>query len=151
LHFKSGVRFDLANQRDGTQWRVAFYFGTSKSINQVLLDADLYKKLTRRLPKKASVATLDQLSNLREFLRSVDTKHLQRVWSHSGPGATRPFDLLDRLGESGAAIASILDGHFTASESMVIEAVRMNTAAGLSAVGLGKVLRNAPAVLAGLL
>jgi DNA (cytosine-5)-methyltransferase 1 len=154
LRLKSGVRFELNNSfaHGQVNWQVAFYFGTSKSIQRLPLDSLLYKMLVRKLPKKPADAVLDELEELSVFLRGADIKRLQNVWAHRGPGATRPFTLLDRLSETGGAIAKLLAPHEAATRAAILEAINAHHANKVTQLkGVGKLLKHSALILAGLL
>ena len=152
LRLKSGVRFELTNKplSDNTYWGVDFYFGTSKSIRSVPLKGDLASLLL----SKAAPTIRDQiraiLGGVADLFVRYDVKHMQDVWCHRGPGAARPFMLLDALDEVGVQLKSAVSSQPEACEHGIKLALRMS---GLDQkqVGTEKLLRNSVLVYAGLL
>ena len=154
LRLKSGVRFELVNifHRGSVGWRVNFYFGTSKSIHDLILDRAMYRRLLSGLPEFQCKRIVSALSGLSEFIGDADIAHMQRLWSHRGLGRTRPFMLLDKIDEVGAMVVRILMDHKTVSRSLVLKAVGFCYPGESEGVaGLNKLDRNAPLILAGLL
>jgi DNA (cytosine-5)-methyltransferase 1 len=154
LRLMSGVRFELANApyADSTTWEIAFYFGTSKSIQSLPLDNSLHDRLFQGLPDELSDKLDVELCRLGDFIRRADVANMQRLWSHRGLGLTRPFMLLDQLDESGARVTSILTGHELLAQTLVGRAIwaRYGEEA-LTLPGLNKLARNAVQILSGLL
>jgi DNA (cytosine-5)-methyltransferase 1 len=111
LRLKSGVRFEFTNviMPKLVRWEMRFYFGTSKDIRTIDLTEDSTLELLLRVPQEICAelgAEVDRLSN---FVARADLGRMQGVWSHRNLGGTRPFDVLDRLGEAGAAITALLE------------------------------------------
>jgi DNA (cytosine-5)-methyltransferase 1 len=141
LQLKSGVRFELANFFEGNHagWQVRFVFGTSKDIYMLPLDHAILIQLVTTLPSRSDSSALLELNSLSEFLMSVDVTRMQDVWSHRGPGGTRPFTLLDRLGEAALALRpAILE-----EDSSQIKVTEV--------AGHTKLMRNAPLIYSGIL
>jgi len=149
LQLKSGVRFELSNCAHTGEllWRVAFFYGNSKNIQTLLLDMKLVMSVREQLPRAAQTAVSDTLANLEEYLMKVDLQNLQKVWSHRGPGQTRPLMLLDTLDIYGDKLASILVQ--SATPATTLETVLRRQ--GSQPRGLPKLLKHAPTILAGLL
>lgn len=150
LRLKSGVRFELVNSVDhrAVAWVVCFYFGTSKSIHEFQLDDTLLRKLLRRLPRRSADALNSELSTMRDFLKRADPVQLQRVWTHTGPGSIRPFELLDYLDTTAAIVKARLASKPKLAEEIVSEVIK---AAGGKMKGTDKLLKNAITILAGLI
>lgn len=155
LRLKSGVRFDLANMVSGTEvtWGVAFYFGNSKSIQTLSLDDSLQSRALSQLPDKLRSKVRAELTQLADFIGRADITNMQKVWTHKGPGLTRPFMLLDQLDESGIRIRKVLDGYELLARTLVGQEILAGygekKAHGLP--GLKKLDRNATLILSGLL
>lgn len=98
LRFGSGVRFELANHwSDGeVSWRVGFYFGSSKKIESVTLDALVLERLQSRLGslEELRVAVASEIGKL---WACSDSERLQARWSRAGDGL-HPHELTDGLG-----------------------------------------------------
>lgn len=155
LRLKSGVRFELANDtnNDHTEWKIAFYFGTSKSILSLPLDDSSYSRILQELPNDLRELIRAELALLSHYISRADINNMQRLWSHNGLGLTRPFMLLDQLDQRGARIIEILSGHEILAQTLVGQAILSGygekKAFGLP--GLQKLARNAPLILSGLL
>ncbi|WP_211475158.1 DNA cytosine methyltransferase [Collimonas humicola] len=154
LRLKSGVRFEMVNgfESDQPNWKVDFYFGTSKSIKSLRLDNALYTFLIGRLPKALRLEIEDELSSLEIFIRNADIAHMQRIWSHKGVGCTTPFMMLDKLDDVGMNMIRLLEPDELLAQELVGDAILAehgNASWGLP--GLAKLARNAPSILAGLL
>lgn len=111
LRFKSGMRFDLSNDLGGAtaEWRVRFYFGSSKDIRELELDGSitdclvengLFGDLLQRISSAFRHAE-------QELLRS-NPMLLQRVWAHKGEGIG-PFAVADKLGELAQAVHDAIE------------------------------------------
>jgi len=155
LNFKSGVRFELTNRKDGIapRWNVAFYFGHSTSIQNLKLNADAHNVLMSALPNEIRKRLEPDLIALREYVISSDVKRMQDVWTRRHPGGTRPFDFLDELARSGAVFAATLAGlcPFAATEAVNLVVQAQFGEAGLTMTGVQKLRRNSHSILAGLL
>jgi DNA (cytosine-5)-methyltransferase 1 len=153
LHAKSGVRFELANKTHGgkIEWAVAFYFGTSKSIRSITLDNALRLKLLQLVQRWRVPGIRAELESFDGFMATADVTNMQRVWSHRGPGATRPFMVLDRLSQSGNRIRKLFAKHNDEAEAAVAKVIEGQYGHGKRMIGTDKLIRNAPLILAGLL
>lgn len=154
LRLKSGVRFELVNlvAIDHAAWRVAFWFGTSKSIQTLPLDEHQYRDLFAELPASVTEACSAPLARLVDFIRGADIKNMQTLWSHQGPGETRAFMLLDELSEVGGLVKAALVPHDAAAKAAITGALARAFGAQLGDTpGVPKLFRNAPLILAGLL
>lgn len=154
LRLKSGVRFELANltRRSGRDWQVAFWFGTSKDIRSLELVPAVAKRALRALPPQAREALSDPLASLETMLADADLQNMQKLWSHRGPGRTRPFMLLDGLDAAGASLRSALEP-FEGVVRQVLQDI-VTTQYGVEASvlpGLAKLDRNAILILAGII
>jgi DNA (cytosine-5)-methyltransferase 1 len=111
LRLKSGVRFEMVNivAEPQTAWGVRFYFGTSKDICEISLGGELSQRLSAALPSSQRGRLEEYLSDLFAFIVKCDVQRMQAVWSHRGPGGTRPFEVLDRIGECGDKVLSLLE------------------------------------------
>ncbi|MER8942881.1 DNA cytosine methyltransferase [Mesorhizobium sp. M0915] len=154
LRLKSGVRFELVNMVDAERahWKVAFWFGTSKSIQTLPLDEHQYRDLSGGMPAEATQACAAPLERLVAFIRRADVSNMQTLWSHRGPGETRAFMLLDELNEIGSLVKTALGPHDEAAQAAVMTAIaRAFNDNAEDIPGVPKLVRNAPLILAGLL
>lgn len=154
LQLKSGVRFEFRNDHTeaDVRWQVAFYFGTSKEILSVVLDRSLAQRLTSTMSDKVAEAVAAPLNDLADFISTADIQNLQAVWSHHGPGGTRPFIVLDKLSETGMNLIGVLADHHIEAQRLIASVIEHEYRHGLAGVpGVPKLMRNAPLILAGLL
>ncbi|CAJ4526869.1 BsaWI methylase [Burkholderia pseudomallei] len=154
LRLMSGVRFELANNVSNGDafWGVSFYFGTSKSIKSLSLDGSLYDWIFEKMPAELRQQISPEIAYLSDFVDSADVVNMQRIWSHSGVGLTRPFMLLDVLDECGTRLTQILSRHEVVAQTVVGLAIwNQYGESALGLPGLSKLARNAPQILAGLL
>jgi len=154
LQLKSGVRFELVNlvEADRANWQVAFWFGNSKSIQTIPLDEQQYRSLIAGLPEGAKELCRAPLVQLESFIQHADIKNMQTLWSHQGPGQTRPFMLLDEMVEVGQSVRSALNRHPESAQILVSDAVNRTFGNRVGDIpGVAKLVRNAPLILAGLL
>ncbi|WP_338309432.1 DNA cytosine methyltransferase [Bradyrhizobium sp. TM233] len=152
LRLKSGVRFELANSaEENAMWEVNFFFGTSKSIHSISLERALATVVLRKLPSSARGPVEMQLDRLGEFIRSADVGRLQQVWTHRGPGRTTPFMVLDALDECGREVGKSLS-RLSICPQILAELIEKEFAEDREQpVGVPKLLKNAPTILAGIL
>jgi DNA (cytosine-5)-methyltransferase 1 len=100
LRFKSGMRFELANAHlsRGPKWSVRFFYGPSKDIQTIKLDARLLKRLQRfQVVKKVYSNVLEEMTKIERVLARTSPTMLQQAWSHKADG-TGPYLVVDRLG-----------------------------------------------------
>ena len=153
LQLKSGVRFEFANSFDGdvVRWRIAFYFGTSKMIQSISLDRELGESLKGQMSDDAREVVTPQLIQLEQTISAADIANMQGLWAHRGPGGTRAFMVLDELDRIGAMIAGALDDHRAEAACLIERTIEREFGPDGSAIGVAKLVRNAPRILAGLL
>lgn len=154
LQLKSGVRFELANDCSGkvVEWKVAFYFGTSKAIHSITLNQTVANRLRAGATLALNEAVSPHLEQVSRFVEIADISNMQSVWAHKGPGETRAFMLLDKLDEIGSKLTNTITVHAEEAPSLVEAIIRyQHGAAAETLPGLAKLARNAPTILAGLL
>lgn len=147
LRFKSGVRFDLANQffGDSVEWSVGFFFGNSKDIQRISLNKEVLDELLLETGITAQRVKegLDQL----EFdLYCTNAGDLQDEWTHARDGGG-PFALVDKLGE----VASVVADELSADELLAVKTLKTFLRDRGNPPGTEKLLRYATRVLAGLI
>ncbi len=76
------------------------------------------------LPKNVSSIVKEMLGEFAEYLRHSDISHMQDVWSHRGPGGTRPFMMLDGIDKVGAELISVLAGHEDITKIAVADVIK---------------------------
>jgi DNA (cytosine-5)-methyltransferase 1 len=153
LNFKSGVRFELANKRGEIcpDWHVAFYFGHSKDIRALTLGESSLNAIMGSLPRTVATDLAVPIEALRRAVQKADVKRLQDVWTRARPGGTRPFDLLDQLGDYANTVADKL-AILSESEAILVLAHILRAEAGDGAEslpGLPKLQRLAHRIVAG--
>ncbi|WP_352761141.1 DNA cytosine methyltransferase [Mesorhizobium sp. M0217] len=154
LQLKSGVRFELCNDRSGDVviWRMAFYFGTSKAIHAVALDEALAQDLAHGMSAALSAVVKTALDDVKRFIATADIPNMQAVWAHRGPGGTRAFMVLDKLDQVGAALVDVLSKYDGEARLLVEKAIINEHGSKAEKLpGLAKLARNATTILAGLL
>ena len=112
LRFKSGVRFELSNVPTEGQadWRVAFFFGNSKSIHEISLDFSLLKFIENLKQFKRSQHAISlELRKLKNATSSVSAGSLQAVWTRKVEDGVHPYSVVDALGQTGEVIFASLD------------------------------------------
>jgi DNA (cytosine-5)-methyltransferase 1 len=147
LRFKSGMRFEFANEflATGVVWRVKFFFGNSKQIRELTLDDRLEDILKKEPAISADVENFD--SALRSLISQTSADALQGVWNRSIGGGIHPYEIVDRIGETVTAILQSIERNKIPAKRIVSDILEPNT----DRVGLPKVLRNSEGVLAGML
>src|SRR3546814_12421963 len=92
------------------------------------------------------------LDDLAAFMSTADIRNLQAVWSHHGPGGTRPFMVLDKLSETGSNLIDALADHDAEAQRLIAALLEHAYRDGLADIpGVPKLQRNAALILAGLI
>lgn len=154
LRLKSGVRFELGNQgvTGNPKWRVAFWFGTSKDIRGLDLGPDLVCRVLDALPAAARTSIADPIKALDTVLETADLANMQKLWSHRGPGRTRPFMLLDELDHAGTLIQDELAGFEASARGILKDMIsHQYGSAAAKLPGLAKLDRNASLIVSGVI
>jgi DNA (cytosine-5)-methyltransferase 1 len=111
LRFKSGMRFDLSNDaiNGNFDWKVRFFFGSSKDIREVDLDGSVAHDL-RRAPWIGPILAemRGNLIKAENDLRLTDPNALQAVWTRRAEGIS-PYDVTDTLGELADTLHATLE------------------------------------------
>lgn len=148
LRFKSGVRFELSNggKSSDPDWRVRFFFGNSKNIQEVTLDGVLLRELLRHKDLSQVRHDIERASlPVSEIAARVSSDSLQSMWSRSNQAGVHPFDVVDILGETTLNLVELFDSSMIDCNAVV----RLHLEGEEEVIGLKKVLANAPYVLAG--
>lgn len=154
LRLKSGVRFELSNKgRNGEiEWSVKFFFGTSKSIQTLDLNANIAASVLSFLSDDDFSLVSTTLSELKASLRVADIKNMQALWAHRGPGETRAFMLLDLLNDVGSDVRRTLDkSDFEYDDLINTILVDQLGEKSDDLPGIPKSIRNSDLILAGIL
>ena len=153
LHLKSGVRFELRNhtEKSSVNWRIEFVYGNPKDIKSVQLGDSILNWFSGNSKAYSNPEIRKNLEKIRARLSGLDLKNMQNVWSHSGPGLTRPFMFLDILDEMATEFKSLIEKYACATSE--IEDFLLSTCfeGQKNLVGNAKLLRNSNTVLSGIL
>ncbi|MFA4952514.1 DNA cytosine methyltransferase [Brevundimonas sp.] len=154
LRFKSGMRFELANARGGEDgWRVRFFFGPSKDIREIKLDAELTRQLQdSTFIQRVQMATGAQFAQAELRLRTSSPATLQQVWTRRADGLG-PFEVTDLLGELAAAVLTHVEAASADIQHAAIGYVLEAAAEGEvneSIPGSRKLTNNALAIFSGM-
>lgn len=154
LQLKSGVRFEFRNDHSGAdvRWEIAFYFGTSKEILSLVLDQSLAHRLTSAMSIELTEVVAAPLDDLEDFVSIADIHNLQSVWSHHGPGGTRPFMVLDKVSETGSSLIKAITDYDGEAQQLIVSMLEYEFGDRLADIpGVPKLRRNATLILAGML
>jgi DNA (cytosine-5)-methyltransferase 1 len=156
LRFGSGVRFELNNStaHDEPRWKVAFFFGSSKKIREVVLDQRLRARLDRlKLSNRMQTALQEMRSNLAHILQDGRAATLQEVWTHRSLAGLHPFELTDLLASSGERCLKTMSlaDHEVAREFVVKELRSDSAISTTKRIGSKKHIENASRLLVGFL
>lgn len=131
LRFKSGVRFEIANEfgpAGRARWQARFYFGNSKDIRERVLDTKLLEKCRRQAVSERVWATIAKpLDSLARFSRGIDAQAMQGVWSRRLE-STHPYRLVDAAGNAAEKVIEALEElERTKVESFVVDVLGLGT------------------------
>lgn len=112
LRFKSGMRFELANSSTpvGAEWKVRFFFGSSKDIREIDLDGSIEQGFREALQGGQFASFRASLKRAQSELAGSDPKSLQAVWTRRGEGLG-PYQVVDLLGGLAAELKAVLENH----------------------------------------
>jgi DNA (cytosine-5)-methyltransferase 1 len=148
LRFKSGVRFELANSFDNStpSWRIGFYFGNSKSIQELALDETLRRKIDAASDSLAPFPA-EILEPLQDCISRTTASRLQARWNRRLPDGTHPYDLVDEVGKAVEKVISWIRERQIPAKKILCDLFqdRADTS------GLPKILKVSEAVIAGCL
>jgi len=154
LRLKSGVRFELSNTmlESGISWRINFFFGTSKSIQSLVLNQNTIQTVFNNLYEDDIPSISVSLSRMQKFLASADLKNMQPLWAHRGLGETRAFMLLDELDATGTEIRVTLDKCGADYSDLIEKVLAYQFGDAVKDIpGIPKLQRNSTLILAGIL
>jgi DNA (cytosine-5)-methyltransferase 1 len=154
LQLKSGVRFELKNGfvDDVPVWGLAFYFGTSKAILGLSLNDALHQLLLSKMSETLRAAVATNLKAVHRYVEAADIANMQHVWTHKGPGGTRPFMLLDKIDELGESLEKAVSKHAQEAKALIDAALDAEYGDDVQELpGVQKLHRNAGLILAGML
>jgi len=154
LRLGSGVRFEFTNFDIDRRldWKVAFVFGTSKSIHVSTPNASIAAAIQDRIPRAARPALRQVLMELQKLLSQIDHGKMQQAWTHTAASFPHPFGVVDAIGIAAEAASTILLDH----PKLVLRLLEASLLAlhgrdASNLIGLEKLRKNASVVVAGLL
>lgn len=150
LRFKSGVRFELANEfvNNDVKWQIRFYFGNSKNIIELSLDESLFKLIKQhKTLKKVLASAMPPISHVDHIISSTDARTLQGVWTHKLEHRFHPYDIVDVIGQATEEVIAVLERNNSTSTQIVGDILDQQG----SPQGTDKLLKHSDAVLAGLI
>jgi DNA (cytosine-5)-methyltransferase 1 len=154
LRFKSGMRFELANCREGGRisWRVRFFHGPSSDIREIDLDAALLEELRGSAFIREALATLRRrFTEVEQTLWRTCPEALQSAWTRRGNGLL-PFDLNDELGALAAEALSLFENASESTKGAIVDYVAQAAAVDMAREDVKpsrKLAANAVAILSG--
>lgn len=146
LRFKSGVRFELANSFDaGTpSWRIGFYFGNSKNIQELELDGALRRKIAAACgflpPFPAEI-----LEPLQACISRTTASRLQARWNRRLQDGMHPYDIVDEAGRTVEKAIFWIREHKIPARKILCDLFQGQA----DTSGLPKILKASEAVIAG--
>lgn len=151
LRFKSGMRFQLANEHTSgcVDWKVGFFFGPSKQVRFVRLDQRLYEWLLREsIVESAMQRCRGQIEPIRLMIMCRTRAEIQESWRQSAEGIG-PHQLVDLLGQAALSLSSIFASALRDKVAGLVLVSCLDDAGTIAS--REKLTRNAPGVLAGLI
>lgn len=156
LRFKSGMRFELSNNAtlDQADWRIRFFYGSSKDIREIELDGDVTRDLRHNSVFAELLASFQgELARAAQSLTATSPTNLQAVWAHKSSGIA-PFEVVDKLGALAADFQQrLIDALGDEHDEAVVDYV-LAVASGDGAkqpIGRAKLARYATPILAGMI
>ncbi|SEQ89137.1 DNA (cytosine-5)-methyltransferase 1 [Loktanella sp. DSM 29012] len=154
LRFKSGMRFEFANEvgEVDTTWSMRFYSGNSKDIRTHYLDEKLGSQLEKCVElEDVAVRATASSNSMEELITSVDGALLQRIWTRRRQGEG-PYHWVDLLGEIANDVYDDLLAVLTEvdAERIVLELVGQRDSNG-KFVNEAKLKRHAYRIIAGVI
>lgn len=123
LRFGSGVRFELTNHFDGDQvtWRMAFLYGSSKSIQNLVLDDALLGRVRGLESSQITDGLIEELrATLDRLVGALGPVSLQARWNWSTDEGAGPHDLVDGLGAISERLVTALQAALAAEPDAIV-------------------------------
>ena len=149
LRFKSGTRFELSNHSGKLPWTIDFYFGDSKRIKTLALNAVVFQSTKAELSKYRPGC----MSKIERYLVSspvIDSETLQSTWAKRA-NSTHPFTLLDEFGELASKIMLELASLDKKIVDDVLSKILEDYSEGVVIIGKQKLLKYSVEIVSGLL
>jgi DNA (cytosine-5)-methyltransferase 1 len=154
LRFKSGMRFDLANkyQVNRTDWSVEFYFGPSKDIRSIELDAALLERIRSLNWLGGAWNDLERtLNTFRQNVEAADLGAMQNTWTDKSADGPHPFLLLDLLGDTAASLIKLFPKEHDEEAANFVNRTAVENCPNRAPVNVKKFHRYGTQVFCGLL
>jgi DNA (cytosine-5)-methyltransferase 1 len=150
LRFKSGMRFELANEfgPSGVRWRVRFFYGPSTDIRNIPLDGNFCRRIATFLQRERGIDNFDHyFSHIKTLLEMNSAKQIQDAWTHRRTGVG-PFEITDLLGRTANLIKQYLEASVDKLEvsQLVLRRCGYDPAAGQTSP---KIVQHSYSILAG--
>lgn len=110
LHFKSGVRFELANNfnKGLVRWNIRFYFGSSSDIRIVEPSARELRSLKAFARRHKVLRRIEvELDRIATLAQSTSGANMQLRWSRRGRG-TSPHTMMRLVSVTAKRLSSVL-------------------------------------------
>lgn len=122
LRYGSGVRFELSNnpKEKNVPWSFKFYFGNSKNIKEINLNADIKNTLAPIVNTTKNEVFTDCINQVKKQYKEFNSKELQDKWTASNNN-NEVFSFLDAVGNCVGEILNEAD--FTDIGSEVVTAI----------------------------
>jgi DNA (cytosine-5)-methyltransferase 1 len=149
LRFKSGVRFEFANDTSGNEgWSVRFFFGNSKEILRLNLGEKMQALVMDQELSRHTKSAIQKINkNLTVELSKTTAVELQKVWSHNSKSGVHPYEVVDAIGSAAKELTE--EFKVKSGEALwIVKAVVDNEG---TPTGSEKLLKHASAVAAGLI
>ncbi|MFM8717588.1 MAG: hypothetical protein ACKOF3_12530, partial [Spartobacteria bacterium] len=140
--------FELANSFDGDNpvWRINFYFGNSKSIQELKLDEALEAKI-KKLWSPLAHCPVHILDTLKTCISQTSASKLQARWNRRLLESVHPYDVVDETGHAVEKTISWMLECQIPAKKILCDLVQERT----DTSGLPKILKSPDAVIAGCL
>lgn len=100
LRYGSGVRFELSNNPKSKvqDWSFKFYYGNSKNIKQIQLNAEIKETLAPIINTSKNTIFTDYVNMLSKDYKELNSEKLQELWTSSNSNY-EVFSFLDKIGQ----------------------------------------------------
>jgi DNA (cytosine-5)-methyltransferase 1 len=150
LRFKSGVRFELANDflNETPNWSFDFYYGNSKNISSFELDDQLLKSILNIKDLKQSfLLAKSAIAKFQSLTARLTAQKLQSRWSRNDINLVHPYELVDAIGCAAEEVISSLE--LNLPKSRAEEIIDKLFDGRLTFHGMVKIRKHALSIIAG--
>lgn len=119
LRFGSGIRFELSNKvkEHHVDWSFKFYYGSSKSIKQIVLDQLLLNDLNGLLDDKTRKVINARIEKIVSKHVDLNARSLQALWT-SSTDSYKVIEFLDHVGNIASQLLESKEIHALATYNM---------------------------------